>query len=324
MTDSRRKPRAMLIDAMHLCYRHYHVMKARKDSYKDDLFVGFYQGIFKSVRFMRKRYPRHDIYFLWDSDNKRRCLINPDYKRKSKTKKDQDKSEKNRSTLYSLLPELKTMLTYDGIHHASAEGYEADDVAKNLVEWFYSTHKEIVLWTGDLDWAQLIMSRVLWMNVGKRNLIYDERSFQREYGFPPEGIRVYKALTGDKSDNIKGIFGFPKKLAKILAGRTPSVEGFFYDRRILNDIPDRWKDAIKDNAVELRSNYQLVTLMKIDSIDVVKAVRDKDKFQSYLEKYHIEDETRSKVDEFYLRKLKEQKNEEREEKKVSKSILQEW
>lgn len=319
-----RKPRAILVDGMHLCYRHFHVMKARKDSFKDGLFVGFYQGIFKSIRFMRSRYPHHDIYFLWDSDNKKRSILMPDYKKKPKKKKDQDDSESSRAKLYEQLPELKKMLTLDGIHQIGADGYEADDVAKYMVDRLYEHNKDILLWTGDMDWAQLITDRVSWINASKRNLIYSEGGFQREYGYPPEGIRVYKSLTGDKSDNIKGIFKFPKKLAKLLASRTPSIEGFFYDRAILNDIPENWKMAIQENASVLRLNYQLVSLLQIETPTIVIGARDKEAFKSYLSKYHIGAETRSKADEFYLNKLRKKDEQDGEEKETAKPILQDW
>jgi len=327
MSDNyRRKPRAILVDAMHLCYRHYHVMKAREDSFKGDLFVGFYQGVFKSIRFMRKNYPRHDIYFLWDSENRRRSTMMPEYKKRSKSKKEIEASKNTRVKLYDQLPELKTMLTLDGIHQISADGYEADDVARYMVERLCADdNKEILLWTGDLDWAQLIMDRVKWINAGKRNLIYDSRAFKKQYGFPPEGIRVYKALTGDKSDNIKGIHMFPKLLAKTLAGRTTTVEGFFYDRAILNDIPEKWKIAIKESAGDLRLRYQLVSLMKIERPDIVIGAKDKEVLASYCNKYGIGAENRSKADAFYLKKKRE-KNEQggEEEKKTTKSILQGW
>ncbi len=321
-----RRPRAILVDAMHLCYRHFHVMKDRKDSFKDELFVGFYQGVFKSIRFMRKSYPRHDIFFLWDSDNRRRSMMFPEYKKRPKSKKELEANKKTRVKIYDQLPELKTMLTHDGIHQISAEGYEADDIAKYMVERIYDDNLEILLWSGDLDWAQLIVDKVKWVNASKRNLIYNGPAFKKQYGFPPEGIRVFKALTGDKSDNIKGIFKFPKLLAKSLASRTPSVEGFFYDRAILNDIPEKWKLAIKENAAMLRMNYQLVSLMSIETPEIVVGAADKVTLQSYFRKYEIGAETISKADAFYLKKIKEQDEQEddQKEKKTTQSILQGW
>ena len=124
------------------------------------------------------------------------------------------------------LAELVRFLNWDIL---SVDGAEADDIIASIVAKYchrcnckvpcencdcaskYKT--DIVIFSGDRDLQQCLAwdRTFIYRSPG---LFVTKESFEEEYGFPVEKYGVYKALIGDKSDNIKGVEGFgPAKAA---------------------------------------------------------------------------------------------------------------
>ena len=54
---------------------------------------------------------------------------------------------------------------------------------------------------------------------GKKSILYTEDSVKERYGILPSRFLEYKALIGDKTDNIDGVRGVgPKNAVKVLNG----------------------------------------------------------------------------------------------------------
>lgn len=103
-----------------------------------------------------------------------------------------------------------------------AEGYplivipdvEADDVIGTLAKEFDG---DVIISTGDKDMAQLVNERVSLINT-MSNTFHDRQGVIDKYGVPPERIRDYLALMGDKVDNVPGVNKVgPKTAVKWLA-----------------------------------------------------------------------------------------------------------
>lgn len=93
---------------------------------------------------------------------------------------------------------------------------EADDLIANYARFLADKGEEVVVASNDKDFVQLLSG-------APENIkVYD--TGKKEFVTPPEyDPVVYKALVGDKSDNIPGVDGFgPKKAAK--AAADPSFE----------------------------------------------------------------------------------------------------
>jgi len=105
-----------------------------------------------------------------------------------------------------------------GIESVGLRGYEADDLL-----WTYSTvaqfgieqFDEVVIATVDQDMLQAVTSvtKVLLWNSSKKQQLMDTDAVVEKWGCYPEDIAYVKALSGDASDNIKGIPGIGKKTA---------------------------------------------------------------------------------------------------------------
>ena len=125
--------------------------------------------------------------------------------------------------------ELAELLRFLGWDILSVDGAEADDIIASIVAKYchrclckvpcddcdchlkYKT--DVVIFSGDRDLQQcLAWDRTFIYRAP--GLFVTKETFEREYAFPVGKYSVYKALIGDKSDNIKGVEGFgPAKAA---------------------------------------------------------------------------------------------------------------
>ena len=91
-----------------------------------------------------------------------------------------------------------------------APGYEADDALATLATQAAAASEAVVILSSDKDLLQLIGPGVAVERIGRtiRDLDrWDGERFAAEYAFGPALLADYKALCGDKSDNIPGVPG---------------------------------------------------------------------------------------------------------------------
>ena len=128
--------------------------------------------------------------------------------------------------------ELAELIEFLGWSIISVDGAEADDVIASIVaKYCHRCHckvpcencdcaskykTDVVIFSGDRDlqqclaWDRTFVYRAPGMFVTKE-------LFEEEFSFPIEKYNIYKALIGDKSDNIKGVEGFgPAKASKAI------------------------------------------------------------------------------------------------------------
>ena len=141
------------------------------------------------------------------------------------------------------------------------EGYEADDLLGCLAKQAEAATVDTIIMTGDLDTLQLVTPRVRVMAPKGRiseTVMYDVAAVRERYGLEPAQVPDLKALSGDTSDNIKGVAGVGQKTATKLLTQFGTVEGI-YER--LDDVqPTKLKDALRENEHLVRSNKQLATI----------------------------------------------------------------
>ena len=131
--------------------------------------------------------------------------------------------------LSSQLPKIPEFAAALGIKFIEIEGFEADDIIGTLTAKAAAAHDTAVyVVTGDRDALQLIGDnvRICYTQKGVGNLkIYDAAVFAEDYGgLSPVQLIDLKALMGDSSDNIPGIFGVGQKTALKLLQEYGTVE----------------------------------------------------------------------------------------------------
>ncbi|MFP4007322.1 MAG: DNA polymerase I [Spirulinaceae cyanobacterium] len=119
---------------------------------------------------------------------------------------------------------LKKLLSALNLAMASVEGYEADDILATLTQQGTKAGYPVKIVTGDRDLFQLVRDRenvsVLYFDKqairsAKNSGVVDthEADVVERLGITPTQVVDYKALCGDKSDNIPGVRGIGEKTA---------------------------------------------------------------------------------------------------------------
>jgi len=119
---------------------------------------------------------------------------------------------------------LQELLTYLNLPAITAPGFEADDVLGTLANKASAAGYQVKILTGDRDLFQLVETEkqisVLYLSTdelrrsGKgKSQEYGPEEVKAKLGILPEQVIDYKALCGDKSDNIPGVKGIGDKTA---------------------------------------------------------------------------------------------------------------
>lgn len=90
----------------------------------------------------------------------------------------------------------------------SREGYEADHLimqAKNELTPYY---EQVYVITNDRDLAVVVDSKTTWVNTVKKRGNITLENYEEVLGCPYNAIHLKKALVGDPSDNLKGVYRF--------------------------------------------------------------------------------------------------------------------
>ena len=145
-----------------------------------------------------------------------------------------------------------------------AEGFEADDVIGTLSRQAAVQGFEAYVVTGDTDLLQLVDDHVYVVLPGGQRFgeyrLFDREAVHARYGFGPERVADYKALVGDKSDNIPGVPGIGDKTAKALIGQFESLDELF--DRVDEVTPPRARNALSGNREIAQQSLDLATIVR--------------------------------------------------------------
>lgn len=199
----------LIIDGSSLLHRCHWVGSYRNmASESNDIFL-FLNGLKSYVKLFspnpKNIYVAWDKKILWPSTNFRSATENVEYK--------SNRNKDDAHEVYQCEEKLTEILSSLGIKEMYPRIMEADDViawlAHNLSE------KSIVV-TCDKDMLQLVSKNISVYLPNKEELV-DVNSFKESIGMDISTYILYKAIMGDPSDNIKGLVGYGKVKAKILA-----------------------------------------------------------------------------------------------------------
>ena len=141
-----------------------------------------------------------------------------------------------------------------GIHSFSLPNYEADDVIATLSAGITSAGSEVIILSTDKSYLQLLGVGVRIFNHFDQ-AEYLETEIVNRYGVDVSQLTDYWALTGDSSNNIKGVPKIGSKSAALLLQRYASLEEILAaqdeDRKVLR---------VQADATLARRCKRLVTL----------------------------------------------------------------
>jgi DNA polymerase-1 len=204
------------------------------------------------------------------------------------------------------LENLKELLAALKVPVVTSPGYEADDILATLAKQASETGYRVKILTGDRDLYQLIdpdqsisilylSSEFLRQGRSSGPTEFGPEQVKQKLGIFPHQVVDYKALCGDKSDNIPGVKGIGEKTAVQLLERYGSLEGIY---AALDEIKGATKTKLEVGKQEAEHSRYLAQLAfnapvnitladgKLEGFDtaILKPLLEKLEFQKFLGK----------------------------------------
>ncbi len=147
------------------------------------------------------------------------------------------------------------------------DGFEADDIIGTLAAKYKNDFDAIDIYTSDKDLLQLINDNTF-VNLTKKGITdvdrCDRERFKELFNINVEQFIDYKALTGDSSDNIKGVPGIGPKAAEKLLNTYQSLEGIYNN---LDKLKGKQLESLTENKEEAFLCQEIVTIVTNMDID---------------------------------------------------------
>ena len=159
--------------------------------------------------------------------------------------------EKMPDDLVTQMARVRQIVDAFDIPRLEMEGYEADDVLGSVARKAVEDGLGVKIITGDRDLLQLVTERII-VNLPGRTLS-DARDYLPEdvveyLGVPPRQVVDFKALVGDKSDNIPGVAGVGEKTAISLLQEYETLDGIYAHLDELSGSVRKKLEAGRENA----------------------------------------------------------------------------
>ena len=174
--------------------------------------------------------------------------------------------------LIEQFPLSRDFLKAFGIFQFEEEGFEGDDIAGTVAKLAESSSYEVILYTSDRDFLQLVSNKitVCILKKGLSDTLMMTPSLVKEtYGFEPKQIIDYKGLRGDSSDNLPGIPGVGEKTAVKLINEYGSFDNIMAHA---SEMKGKLKDELINNK-EIGTLSRDLAIIKTD-IDLPFTLED--------------------------------------------------
>ncbi len=158
--------------------------------------------------------------------------------------------------LISQIEAIKDFFQIIGLREMSVAGFEADDVLGTLAVK-YQEEYEVVIVTGDKDYAQLVNDQITLFDP-KNDKFYRTADIIEKYDLKPDQFIDYLALVGDSADNIPGAKGIGPKTAVGLLKSYYNIKGLYQHIEEISSKSVREKLVESKDSVDL--SYKLATI----------------------------------------------------------------
>ncbi len=238
-----------LIDGSSFVYRAYFAIPgflATKKGLPTKAVFGVTQMILKILK------EWDPVYIVWFMDEKEPTFRHIAYENYKATR------PKMPEDLKVQIPYIKEIIPALGIPFVSCPGYEADDLIATFIKKIVEKlNKKAMIIAGDKDLYSLISERVFIYDPVRERL-FDKSEFLKKYGFEPVLFPEFRALTGDKSDNIPGVPGVGEKTAKNLIQKFKNLENLFSN--ISRITPVKLRQNLLKHKEQVFNNVAILTL----------------------------------------------------------------
>ena len=232
-------PTLYLIDGHALAYRMYFALTAggsstRWQTSKGEPTAGTYGFARELLRIIEQEKPEY-LAVAFDVGRTFRDKLFPAYK---------GTREKMPDDLSPQIGRIRQLVDVLNIPRLEMEGYEADDVLGSIARIATAQGLGVKIITGDRDLLQLVNERTtVYLAGDDQNYITDEDVIKK-LGVRPNQVVDYKAIVGDKSDNIPGVAGVGEKTAVALLEKFQTLDNIYSQ---IDQVENRWKTKLEQN-----------------------------------------------------------------------------
>ncbi|UYN90048.1 MAG: DNA polymerase I [Anaerolineales bacterium] len=193
--------------------------------------------------------------------------------------------EKMPDDLRVQMERIREMVDAFNFPRLELEGFEADDVIGSIAKKVAGEGVGVKIITGDKDLLQLVDKRIIVSLPGKQ--LADGKDYAPQdvfefLGVMPEQVVDFKAMIGDKSDNIPGIPGIGEKTAAGLLAEYKTLENIYAN---LDKLKPSQRQKFEDGREKADLSLELSRIVTDLDIDfhIQQARTDHIKSQDVLE-----------------------------------------
>ena len=250
------KEKLLIVDGHNLLFQMFYGMPNKiynEDNVPIHGVIGFIGALLKIIKINNPDY----IVILFDKEQELdRKKINENYKDNRinySNVSDDENPFFSLKYIYKVLDLIK-------IKYTEVDTYEADDMIASYVFSYFGRY-DIIISSQDSDFYSLINDSV---NVFKyrgikSELVTKEKIFEK-YHIDSKYFADYKALIGDNSDNIKGVYGIGPKTATSLINEYGNIINIINNANEISNI--KLRNKILDNISLLKENIELIKYTK--------------------------------------------------------------
>jgi len=178
---------------------------------------GHVYGVLNTIKNIKTRFPDSSIVLCMDGLN---------YKEKIKETHPESEYKQNRGGGISeeihrdSVETLSMASAFPQVYYSYHQDYEADTLMASIA-WElekFKNIKRVLIYTADKDLLQTTSNKISlikqWESHPNQLGLMGQSYAQAFFGVDVKQIPLFRAITGDASDNLKGIQRFPKKLLK--------------------------------------------------------------------------------------------------------------
>lgn len=226
----------VLIDGHHLMYRAYwaipRTMKTSKGEQVNTVF-----GVASMIIQILKTEQPDSLLFCFDEGS--------DTFRHKEYEAYKDGRAETPQDFYDQIPQVFALIDAFGISRVSHPGFEADDLLCTYARRREKAGDRVTIVTGDRDALQLASDHIRIAIPAKGYQVpeyLDPPAIEAKYGVRPDQIPFYKGLTGDASDNLKGVTGIGPKSAAELMKQYGTIEDLYAN---LDKVKQSWREKLE-------------------------------------------------------------------------------
>ena len=209
--------------------------------------AGIYGFARELLRILEQEKPDY-LAVAFDTGKTFRDEIFPDYKA-TRAKMPED--------LRPQIERIRQMVDTFNIPRLEMEGFEADDVLGSAAKWAAKKGLGVKIVTGDRDLLQLVNERTIVYLAGDDKNFITAQDVLDKLHVRPEQVVDYKALVGDKSDNIPGVAGVGEKTTENLLAKYGTLDNIYAH---LDEIEPRWRNKLEAGKDSAYMSYKLAAI----------------------------------------------------------------